>query len=45
MIVAETVKGKGVPSMEDQGDWHSLGAPLSGEEVNALLAELEGARR
>jgi len=44
VIVADTVKGKGVPSMEDQVDWHSLARPLEPAQVDAFLAELDGAK-
>ena len=43
-IVAATVKGKGVPSLEDQVGSHSLGAPWTAEETAARIAELEAAR-
>lgn len=41
-IVGDTVKGKGIPSMENQVEWHALGKPLTPEEVDGFLAELEG---
>lgn len=40
MIVAETVKGKGVSFMEDQAGWHGV-AP-NAEQAAQALAELEG---
>jgi len=40
MIVAQTVKGKGVSFMENQLKYH--GAPLSDEELKKALKELEG---
>ena len=43
MIVAATVKGKGVPSLEDKVGSHSLGGAWSDEELAARLEELEGA--
>ena len=42
MIVAQTVKGKGVGFMENQLKYH--GAPLSKEELKKALAELEEVR-
>lgn len=45
VIVASTVKGKGVPSLEDQVGSHSLGGPWSDEELAARLEELKGASR
>jgi transketolase len=38
MIVAETVKGKGVSFMENQVDWH--GKAPKPEEAEKALAEL-----
>jgi len=38
MIIAETVKGKGVSFMENQVGWH--GNPPSGEQAEKALAEL-----
>ncbi|MCP5113008.1 MAG: transketolase, partial [bacterium] len=29
LVVADTVKGKGIPSMENEAGWHSLGKPLT----------------
>lgn len=43
VIVAKTVKGKGVPSLEDQAGSHSLGGPWSAEDLAARLAEFEEA--
>jgi transketolase len=43
MIVAQTIKGKGVGFMENQLKYH--GAPLSKEELKTALAELEGGKR
>lgn len=40
MIVAETVKGKGVSFMENQVDWH--GTAPKPDQVEIALAELEG---
>ncbi len=40
MIVAQTVKGKGVSFMENQLKYH--GAPLSNDELKKALKELEG---
>jgi len=40
MIIAETVKGKGVSFMEGKADWH--GAAPSEEEARRALAELGG---
>ncbi len=40
MIVAQTIKGKGVSFMENQLQYH--GAPLSDEELKKALKELEG---
>ncbi len=42
MIVAQTVKGKGVSFMENQLKYH--GAPLSKDELKKALAELEGVK-
>ncbi|MPZ16913.1 MAG: transketolase [Luteitalea sp.] len=41
-IVGDTIKGKGVPSLENQVDSHSLSKPLTEAEMAHLLAELEG---
>lgn len=41
VIVAKTVKGKGVPSFENEVGSHSLGAPWSEADLAARLAELE----
>jgi transketolase len=41
VIVAGTVKGKGIRSMENEVGSHSLGAPFTVEEVERYLAELE----
>ena len=40
MIIAETIKGKGVSFMEDQAGWH--GKAPNAEETAQALAELEG---
>lgn len=40
MIVAETIKGKGVSFMENQVDWH--GTAPKPDQVEIALAELEG---
>ena len=45
MIVATTVKGKGVPSFEGRAESHSLGRPWTGSELERRLAELEAASR
>jgi transketolase len=40
MILARTLKGKGISSIEDKPNWH--GKPLKkGEEMNRAIAELE----
>ncbi|MBQ9016371.1 MAG: hypothetical protein IJ109_09705, partial [Firmicutes bacterium] len=39
MIVAETIKGKGVSFMEDQAGWH--GKAPNDEQAQQALAELE----
>ena len=45
VIVADTIKGKGIGPMENDVASHSLGAPFTAEEVESYLAELEhGAR-
>lgn len=41
VIIAETVKGKGVSFMEGQSAWH--GKPVSDEDLASALIELEGA--
>lgn len=41
VIVAETVKGKGVSFMEGQSAWH--GKPIDGESFKKAMAELGGA--
>lgn len=41
MIIAQTVKGKGVSFMEDQAGWH--GTAPSDEDLEKALAELGGA--
>ena len=41
MVIAHTVKGKGVSFMEDQAGWH--GKAPNAEEAARALAELEGA--
>ncbi|MFA5135094.1 MAG: transketolase [Patescibacteria group bacterium] len=38
MIIAKTVKGKGVPSLEDKDGWH--GKALKPEELEQALAEI-----
>ncbi len=38
MIIAKTVKGKGVSFLEDKDGWH--GKPLSAEDLNRALQEL-----
>ncbi len=42
VIIAETVKGKGVSFMEGNAAWH--GKPINDDEFAAALAELQGAR-
>lgn len=39
IIIADTVKGKGVSFMEGKSSWH--GAPLSDENLSLALKELE----
>ena len=39
MIVANTIKGKGVSFMEDNNDWHSK--MVNEEEYKTAIAELE----
>jgi transketolase len=41
VVVAHTIKGKGVSFMENQFGWHAR--PLTGEERSAALRELEAA--
>lgn len=41
VIVGDTVKGKGVRSLEHRVDSHSLGAPLTDAELAQFLADLE----
>lgn len=41
VIIAQTVKGKGVSFMENDYDWH--GKPANREQAEQALAELEGA--
>lgn len=38
MIVAKTLKGKGVPGVENQNGWH--GKPITGQELDQALAAL-----
>jgi len=40
VVVAQTVKGKGVPSQEGNPEWHSLAKPMTEEEAERYLAEL-----
>lgn len=40
MIIASTIKGKGVSFMEGMNIWH--GKPIGSEDYNKALAELEG---
>jgi transketolase len=40
VIIAQTVKGKGVRSHEGSPEWHSLGKPMTDEEAEGYLAEL-----
>jgi len=42
IIIAETVKGKGVSFMEGKNTWH--GKPISDEEFELAMAELRGDR-
>ncbi len=44
VIVADTIKGKGAPSLEGLVDSHSLGAAWTPEETAAKIAELEKQR-
>jgi transketolase len=39
MIIANTIKGKGVSFMENQADWHGA-APKKGEQVQQALGDL-----
>lgn len=39
MIIANTIKGKGVSFMENKADWHGA-APKKGEQVQQALADL-----
>lgn len=41
-FVGETVKGKGVASLEERVDSHSLSKPLTEAETERLLGEVEG---
>lgn len=43
VIIADTVKGKGVSFMEDRFEWH--GKPISPQERDRALAELRGDRQ
>ena len=43
VIVADTVKGKGVSFMENRAEWH--GKPISPEDRDRALAELKGGER
>ncbi|MDO5335623.1 MAG: transketolase [Coriobacteriia bacterium] len=43
MVIAKTVKGKGVSFMEDQAGWH--GKAPNDEQTAAALAEIEGEAR
>jgi transketolase len=40
IIIADTIKGKGVSFMEGKSSWH--GAALSDENLSIALKELEG---
>jgi transketolase len=40
MVIADTVKGKGVPSMENRPEWHGL--PPTPQQAEAFIAELLG---
>ena len=40
ILIADTVKGKGVPFMEGKSEWH--GKPISDEEYAAAIKALEG---
>ncbi len=42
VIVAQTIKGKGVASLEDQGGWH--GKALSADQAKGAISELGGGR-
>ncbi len=41
VIVGHTLKGKGIPSMENRVEWHALSRPLTSEQTERLLAELD----
>ncbi len=41
VIIADTVKGKGAPSMSDHPGWHGR-SPQGDEEVDKMIRELEG---
>ena len=43
MIVADTIKGKGISFMEDRPEWHSQ--PLKEEHYRTAVADLEAIRR
>ena len=43
VVIAETVKGKGVSFMENRWEWH--GKPISPEERDRAIAELKGGMR
>ena len=43
--MARTVKGKGLPSLEDKVESHSLGAPWTQSEWRERVAELERNRK
>jgi len=40
VVIADTVKGKGVPSMENRPEWHGL--PPTPQQAEAFIAELLG---
>lgn len=40
VLIADTVKGKGVPSMENKPEWHGL--PPTPQQAEAFIAELLG---
>jgi len=41
IIIAETVKGKGIPSMENKIEWHGM-APTTEEDVKLAREGLDG---
>lgn len=43
VIIADTVKGKGISFMEDSLDWHAR--PMNKEQYDLAIADLDGAER